>query len=139
MATQLFPAPGQTLFTFDGLQPFLGTCYRSDGLTMEKHSLKCVFHLGYIYHSLQDHGTHFTGQTTQALTKTSQTSYSYHRHHHTQSSGKDNRTKINYMGLNKLLNVIIMFMTFGVTYYWLPLFLGIKVFSSSYLRLTTVW
>ena len=47
---------------------------------------------------------------------------------------------MNYVGLNKLLNVIIMFMTFGVTYYWLPLFSGIKkLFSSGYLRLTTVW
>ena len=70
MATQLFPAPGQTSFTFDGLQPFLGTCYRSDGLTMEKHSLKCVFHGGTFATVSRDHGTHFTGQTTQALTKT---------------------------------------------------------------------
>ena len=53
-----------------------------------------------------DQGTHFTGQIISSLTKTFQTSENYHCHYQPQSLGKDNRRKTNYMGLNKLLNMI---------------------------------
>ena len=46
-------------------------------------------------------------------------------HWHPQSSEKDGKGSIkgiDYMGLNRLLNMIIIFMTFWLTYYWLLIF-----------------
>ena len=71
---------------------------RFDALAMKKkNSLKCFFHLDICSTISSEQGTHFTGQIIQALTKTS-LPFPVTR------QGQQN--KINYTGLNKLLNMI---------------------------------
>ena len=78
-----------------------------NALTKEEKMFKnALCTLGILSTISSDQGTHFTGQIISSLTKTFQTSENYHCHYQPQSLGKDNRRKTNYMGLNKLLNMI---------------------------------
>ena len=71
-----------------------------------------------------EQGPYFSGPITQALTKTLQISLNYHP----QLSGKGNRKKINYRGLNELLNMVATFMTFCLIFYRLLIFVGFFFF-----------
>ena len=130
-AAWLFPAPWQTSFLFNGLKPSPG--YRVNALKMKKKKrLKCVFHLGYTFYNLQwsRHPLQWTNHTslnknfTNFLRIITVTIILNHQVRTTELMEKpdSNRTKINYMGSNELLNMMIIFMTFCLTYYWLLIF-----------------
>ena len=73
--------------------------------------------------SSEQGGTHFTGRIIQALTKPHRllNFILNHQARSTQLIEKldSSRTKVNYMGLNELINMIIIYMTFCLNYYWL--------------------
>ena len=120
MAVWLFLAPWQTSLSFDGIKPFLAAELM---LLQWKKMFKMCLPLGYMFYNLQcsRHPLHWTNHTS-INKKLNKLLKNYHCHCHPQSSGKDNRTKINYIGLNKLLNMIIIFMTFCLPYHWLLIF-----------------
>ena len=127
-ATWFFPSPWQTTFFIWWIKAF--PCCKAYALMVTKKWLKSVFSTWNIPSTISNNQrTHFTGQITWVLTKKPHkllgiitvTNILYHQARSTKlMENLDlNRTKINNMALNELISMILIFMTFCLTYYQL--------------------